>query len=104
MLRHREPREETVEFLLDGKLRRAAPGECLAAVLMREEPAFARTSPVGGRRRAPYCMMGVCFECLVEINGVPNQQACLVRVDDDLVVRRQSGAPRPTDAGHGRDL
>ena len=28
-----------------------------------------RTSPISGYRRGPYCMMGVCFECLVEIDG-----------------------------------
>jgi predicted molibdopterin-dependent oxidoreductase YjgC len=34
-------------------------------------------------------MMGVCFECLVEIDGQTNQQGCLVRVRDGMRIRRQ---------------
>ena len=41
--------------------------------------------------------MGVCFECLVEIDGVPNQQACLVPVSEGMSVRRQEGAPQVWD-------
>lgn len=37
-------------------------------------------------------MMGVCFECLVEIDGIPNRQACMIPVREGMVVRRQKGA------------
>ena len=37
-------------------------------------------------------MMGVCFDCLVEIDGEPNRQACLVQVREGMTVRRQRGA------------
>jgi predicted molibdopterin-dependent oxidoreductase YjgC len=37
-------------------------------------------------------MMGVCFDCLVEIDGVGNRQACLTLVADGMQVRRQRGA------------
>jgi NADH dehydrogenase/NADH:ubiquinone oxidoreductase subunit G len=36
-------------------------------------------------------MMGVCFDCLVEIDGVPNQQACLTAVREGMVIRWQDG-------------
>jgi predicted molibdopterin-dependent oxidoreductase YjgC len=39
-------------------------------------------------------MMGVCFECLMEIDGVPNRQACQVRVADGMRIRRQQGVER----------
>ena len=42
--------------------------------------------------RAPYCMMGVCFECLLEIDGVANRQACLVTVQPGMKIRSQEGA------------
>ena len=51
-----------------------------------------RTTPVSGEPRAPYCMMGVCFECLMEIDGAANQQACLVTVADGMRINRQLGA------------
>jgi predicted molibdopterin-dependent oxidoreductase YjgC len=37
-------------------------------------------------------MMGVCFECLVEIDGVANRQACMTEVRDGMRIKRQSGA------------
>jgi predicted molibdopterin-dependent oxidoreductase YjgC len=37
-------------------------------------------------------MMGVCFECLVEVDGKPGRQACLTTVRDGMVIRRQQGA------------
>jgi predicted molibdopterin-dependent oxidoreductase YjgC len=37
-------------------------------------------------------MMGVCFDCLVEIDGVPNRQACLTEAVDGMQIRRQIGA------------
>jgi predicted molibdopterin-dependent oxidoreductase YjgC len=42
-------------------------------------------------------MMGACFECLVEIDGVDNFRACQVEVRAGMQVRRQlvgsSGEP-----------
>ena len=50
-----------------------------------------RASALSGEGRAPYCMMGVCFECLMEINGEPNQQGCLVTVTEGMLIDRQQG-------------
>ena len=37
-------------------------------------------------------MMGVCFDCLMEIDGAPNRQACLVPVAEGMRINRQHGA------------
>jgi predicted molibdopterin-dependent oxidoreductase YjgC len=37
-------------------------------------------------------MMGICFDCLVEIDGVGNRQACLAQATQGMNVRRQRGA------------
>lgn len=62
-----------------------------AALLMRGVDHF-RTTPISVTPRAPYCMMGVCFECLVEIDGKSSRQACLTVVREGMIVRRQQGA------------
>ena len=67
-------------------------GVSLAAALLANDVGYTRESPVNGRHGAPYCMMGVCFECLVEVDGQANSQACLIQVRDGMVVRRQRGA------------
>jgi hypothetical protein len=51
-----------------------------------------RTTPVTGAPRGPFCMMGVCFECLVTIDGRGSQQACLVIVAPGMRIDTQHGA------------
>jgi predicted molibdopterin-dependent oxidoreductase YjgC len=59
-----------------------------AALLGHGDHHFCR-SAADRQKRAPYCLMGVCFECLVEINGIKNRQACLEPVVDGMHVKRQ---------------
>ncbi|MCC6531158.1 MAG: (2Fe-2S)-binding protein [Burkholderiales bacterium] len=63
-----------------------------AAAMLASEDGATRETPISGAPRAPYCMMGVCFECLLEIDGVPNQQGCLVPVAAGMRINRQRGA------------
>lgn len=48
-----------------------------------------RETSVEGSERAPYCMIGVCFDCLAEIDGVPNWQSCMVAARPGMRIRRQ---------------
>jgi hypothetical protein len=40
-------------------------------------------------------MMGVCFDCLVTIDGVGNRQGCLVRVHPGMAIETQRGKREP---------
>lgn len=83
-----EPGKVHVE--LDGEPVVARAADTVASLLLRHtDPAAYRRSTVTGTPRAPLCMMGVCFECLVEIDGQKNQQGCLVRVRNGMRIRRQ---------------
>jgi D-hydroxyproline dehydrogenase subunit gamma len=64
-------------------------GENLAAELLAAGVAPFRYTPVSGAPRNPYCMMGACFECLVEIDGV-TRQACMTDVRKEMVILRPS--------------
>ncbi|MGZ7459528.1 (2Fe-2S)-binding protein [Pseudomonas sp. Ma2-10] len=86
----REHSWHTIEF--DGRTLSVPEGVSLAAALLAAGVRSTRTTPVSGQPRAPYCLMGVCFECLVEIDGVPNCQACMVTVRAGMRVRSQQGA------------
>jgi hypothetical protein len=71
----------------------AVPGQgSVAAALLAAGALRFRSTPVSGAPRAPYCMMGVCFECLLEIDGVANRQACLVTIQPGMKIRSQEGA------------
>ncbi|MBO4206576.1 (2Fe-2S)-binding protein, partial [Micromonospora echinofusca] len=67
------------------------PGESLATALLAAGQRAVRVTP-GGARRAPYCNMGVCFECVVTIDDQPYQRACLTRTRAGMRVR--TGVPR----------
>lgn len=83
---------ETVTLTIDGTAIRARAGDSVAAAMLAAGRVACRTTPVSGAPRAPYCMMGVCFECLVTIDGLGSRQACLVRVRDGMAVETQAGA------------
>lgn len=67
-------------------------GRSVAAALLAAGINRFRSTPVSGSPRAPYCMMGACFECLVEIDGVPSRQSCLVAVEEGMRIHSQEGA------------
>lgn len=60
-----------------------------AAILGYAKQNDCRTSFVSGEERSGYCFMGVCHECLVEIDGRPNQQACAIVVRAGMKIRKQ---------------
>ena len=70
---------------------RARAGDTIAAALLANGVAVFRRSAVSGVSRGPYCMMGVCFECLVVVDGIGNRQACLVPVEDGMTIQTQDG-------------
>ncbi|RRD69173.1 MULTISPECIES: (2Fe-2S)-binding protein [unclassified Desulfovibrio] len=79
-----------IHITLDGQPMEVPAGISVAsAVLGFGKDRHTCKHPVSGRERAPYCLMGVCFECLMEIDGEPNVQACLVKVREGMSVRRQ---------------
>lgn len=82
----------TFRVTVDGVAVELRPGETVAAALFLAGHKAGRTTPVSGAPRGPYCMMGVCFDCLVEIDGEGNRQACMVEARDGMVVKRQMGA------------
>lgn len=84
--------ERKVRVTVDGATLECREGDSVAAVLFAAGVVACRDTAVSGAARGPYCMMGVCYDCLVSIDGRPNQQACMARVRDGMRVERQLGA------------
>lgn len=72
----------SIEIMLDGKPLRVSAGISLAAAV----GASGSRRSVGGQLRAPFCGMGVCFECRVTVDGVPHQRACQIPVRQGMEV------------------
>jgi len=82
---------ETISLAVDGKPIRARVGDTVASAMLTAGIDRFRTTPVTESPRAPYCLMGVCFDCLVTIDGVGSRQACLVPVRAGMAVETQLG-------------
>jgi predicted molibdopterin-dependent oxidoreductase YjgC len=89
--RLRDVAGDSVVMTIDGRRVEVRSGDTVAAALFAAGLDHCRTTPISGSKRAPYCMMGVCFECLVTIDGVGNRQGCLVPVRAGMVVETQRG-------------
>lgn len=89
-LKHSENIAKVIIYI-DGEAVEAESGETVAAVLLRQNMLMSRTTPVNMSKRAPYCMMGVCFDCLAEIDGQGSVQTCQITVRENMKVVRQLG-------------
>jgi len=87
-----------IEILVEGRPVPAREGETLAVALLNAGVVPFRHTPVSGQPRAPMCLMGVCFDCLVEVNGSSNVQSCMVEVREGMQVRLPAGSRRMVEA------
>ena len=81
---------EAVRITFDGTGIEALPGETVAAALAAADVVALRQTR-SGAPRGPYCGMGVCFDCLVTVDGRPNQRACLTKVVAGMDIRSTPG-------------
>lgn len=79
----------TVTF--DGREIAVLPGQTIAAALWSAGITSWRTTRGCGEPRGVFCGIGVCFDCLVSVNGRVNQRACLVPAEAGDVIRTQEG-------------
>lgn len=82
---------EMVSISFDNQTMKVRKGLTVAAALLEANVGPFRQTPVSGKPRAPFCMMGVCFDCLVIIDGIANQQSCLTEVCEGMRIERQMG-------------
>jgi predicted molibdopterin-dependent oxidoreductase YjgC len=81
-----------IEITVDGRRIAARAGDTLAVALLCAGVAPFRHTPVSGQPRSPMCLMGVCFDCLVEVDGVQNVQSCMVEVRAGMRIKLPLGA------------
>ena len=93
-----DEQRRVIEINVDGQRFSAREGDTLAAALLGAGVASFRRTPISGQPRGPLCLMGVCFDCLVEVDGAQNVQSCMVEVRSNMQVRLPVGARRAEDA------
>ncbi len=78
-------------FDFDGGTVSFRPGQTLGAALMAQGIVSWRSTRINKVPRGLFCGIGVCFDCLLVIDGVPNQRACLAVPRDGMRVSTQEG-------------
>lgn len=80
---------QTITIYFENNPITARVGETVAACLLRADIKYFRTTPVFEAKRKPYCMIGNCFDCLVEIDGIGSCQACMTIVEPGMKISVQ---------------
>lgn len=83
---HAIKRRKAVSIWINGHNVPAFEGEPLHAVLLAAGFRQLRTSVSESEPRGFLCGMGVCYECLVTIDDIPEQRACVTEVYDGMKV------------------
>lgn len=83
--------EPTVTITINNQKYTVSAGISVAAAILMSTDnfCFCKSRPQDGieqQSRGPHCLMGVCFDCLAQINGVPDRQTCLVTVENGMEV------------------
>jgi predicted molibdopterin-dependent oxidoreductase YjgC len=88
----RLPGHRLLHFTFDGLEVLACEGETIAAALFATGRCVFRITARNGEPRGLFCGMGICFECLVQVDGSPNVRACQTPVREGMRVETQRGA------------
>ena len=83
---------ENLEITLNEQKVLVPQGTTVAAMVLAQGLRVTRTTAVSGKPRAPFCMMGACYDCLMIIDGKTNQRACVTYVKQGMRVATQQGA------------
>ena len=77
---------EVISFTFNGETFGGEPGQTVAAVLIKNGNRVLRSTRFGGEERSIFCGIGICFDCVVTINGISNQRSCLVEISQGMKV------------------
>ncbi len=78
-----------VTFTFNGEIFKGVEGQSIAAALMATGVRELRKTRFDDEPRLIFCGIGICFDCVVVVDGVANQRACLVEIAEDIKIESQ---------------
>ena len=78
-----------MSITVDGVSATGVAGQSIAGVILASGTLGFRRTALHGKPRGVFCGIGICYECLVEVNGQRDVRACQRRAADNDVVRVQ---------------
>jgi predicted molibdopterin-dependent oxidoreductase YjgC len=82
-------KEDPFTIEVDGAFITACDGQTVAAALIAAGKQMFRHMP-SGAPRGFFCGMGVCFDCLVTVDGLADQRACMTPVRQGMRIQTRS--------------
>jgi len=78
-----------ITFTFNDKQLEGESGQSVSAALIAHGERIARHTRFRSSPRGAYCGIGVCFDCVLTIDGVANQRSCLTQISDGMKVETQ---------------
>lgn len=78
--------EKSINFTFNGQTISAIPGQTIAAAIFATGEKVLRQTRINGEDRSIFCGIGICWDCVVTVDGVMNQRSCLIEVQPGMVV------------------
>ncbi len=92
----RPERPRPLQITFDGEAMSGVLGQTLASVILASGRLNWRVTSVGSKPRGVFCGIGVCFDCIVEVNNERDVRSCLRRAcDGDVVATQHDPLPLP---------
>jgi aerobic-type carbon monoxide dehydrogenase small subunit (CoxS/CutS family) len=83
------PAKREVRFTFNGEPFKGVEGQSISAALMATGVRELRKTRFDGEPRLIFCGIGICFDCVVVVDGVANQRACLVEINEGAKIESQ---------------
>jgi aerobic-type carbon monoxide dehydrogenase small subunit (CoxS/CutS family) len=77
---------EKITFTFNGDEFTCESGQSIAAALIASGNRELRKTRFGNEPRSIFCGIGICFDCVVVIDGVANQRSCLIEAKPGMKV------------------
>jgi len=77
---------EKVTFLFNGRDFQCESGQTIAAALIAADQRELRSTRFDSEPRSIFCGIGICYDCVVVVDGIANQRSCLVEVKSGMRV------------------
>jgi aerobic-type carbon monoxide dehydrogenase small subunit (CoxS/CutS family) len=77
---------EKVTFSFNGRDFQCESGQTIAAALIAADQRELRSTRFGSEPRSIFCGIGICYDCVVIVDGIANQRSCLVEVKSGMRV------------------
>jgi aerobic-type carbon monoxide dehydrogenase small subunit (CoxS/CutS family) len=79
-----------VSFTFNGKDFECESGQTIAAALIAADQRELRSTRFGNEPRSIFCGIGICYDCVVIVDGIANQRSCLIEARDGMKVESAS--------------